>query len=89
LTKAMTEVERCQVRSGTERPCQRPAVVKIRGVSFCERCAREQEAYFTIGELTEAPRRLHDDESLVGMLDRMRWIRRRRGGVGDPEPDAA
>ncbi len=88
MTKAITEVERCQVRSGTERPCRRSAVVKIRGVPFCERCAREQEAYFTIGELTEAPRRFHDEDSLVGMLDRMRWIRRRRG-VADHEPDAA
>jgi hypothetical protein len=24
------------------------------GVLFCERCAREQEAYFAIGELTRA-----------------------------------
>jgi hypothetical protein len=28
-------------------------VAKVRGVPFCERCAREQEAYFAIGELTQ------------------------------------
>jgi hypothetical protein len=26
--------------------------VEIRGIPFCESCAREQEAYFAIGELT-------------------------------------
>jgi hypothetical protein len=26
-------------------------VVEIRGIPFCEACAREQEAYFAIGEL--------------------------------------
>ena len=86
--KTMTELGRCQVRSGTDRPCRRPAVVKVRGIPFCERCAREQEAYFTIGEFTEAPWHSHDDESLVGMLDRIQRIRRRRV-VGDREPYAA
>ena len=42
----------CQVRSGTDDPCLGPAVVEIFGVPFCESCAREQEAYFAIGELT-------------------------------------
>jgi hypothetical protein len=28
-------------------------VVEIRGIPFCETCAREQEAYFAIGELTQ------------------------------------
>lgn len=42
----------CQVRSETENPCPRPAVVEIWGLPFCEVCAREQEAYFAIGELT-------------------------------------
>ena len=41
----------CQVRSRTESPCPHPAVVKIRGVAFCGPCAREQEAYFAIGEI--------------------------------------
>ena len=43
----------CQVRSKTESPCLHRAVVEIRGISFCEACAREQEAYFAIGELTQ------------------------------------
>ena len=41
----------CQVRSRTENPCPRRAVAEIRGVAFCGPCAREQEAYFAIGEL--------------------------------------
>ena len=41
----------CQVRSKTESPCPRQAVVEIQGVAFCGPCAREQEAYFAIGEL--------------------------------------
>jgi hypothetical protein len=32
-------------------------VVKIRGIPFCEACAREQEAYFAIGELTQEQKR--------------------------------
>ena len=41
----------CQVRSKTESPCPHPAVAQIRGVAFCGPCAREQEAYFAIGEI--------------------------------------
>jgi hypothetical protein len=44
----------CQVRSGTDLPCGRPASVRMLGVLFCEECAREQDVYFTIGELTQA-----------------------------------
>jgi hypothetical protein len=43
----------CQVRNRTESPCLRRAAVEIRGIPFCEACAREQEAYFAIGELTQ------------------------------------
>ena len=39
------------MRSKTEHPCPHQAVVEIRGIPFCEGCAREQEAYFAIGEL--------------------------------------
>ena len=42
----------CQVRSKTQSPCLHRAVVEIQGIPFCEACAREQEAYFAIGELT-------------------------------------
>jgi hypothetical protein len=41
-------------------------------VPFCEPCAREQEAYFAVGELTEDPRSPHDDERLAGLLGKMR-----------------
>jgi hypothetical protein len=51
-TEAMKELRQCQVGSKTDRPCPRLAVVEIRGVPFCERCAREQEAYFAIGEMS-------------------------------------
>jgi hypothetical protein len=47
-----TKLGQCQVGSRTDRPCLRLAVVEIRGVPFCERCAREQEAYFAIGEMS-------------------------------------
>jgi hypothetical protein len=55
-------------------------VVEIRGIPFCEACAREQEAYFAIGELTqEESRDLRGEplskslgETLGEMLDGMR-----------------
>ncbi|MDX6381167.1 MAG: hypothetical protein QOI57_2191 [Rubrobacteraceae bacterium] len=53
LTKATMGLGPCQMRSETDRPCPRPAVVEIEGIPFCEPCAREQEAYFEIGELTQ------------------------------------
>ncbi len=84
------EKQQCSVRSGTDDPCLRPAVVKVRGIPFCEPCAREQEAYFAIGEITEASsQRRNDEDSLVDMLESMRRIRRRRRMVSDHEPDAA
>ena len=51
-TEATKKLGLCQVGSRTDRPCPRLAVVEIRGVPFCERCAREQEAYFAIGEMS-------------------------------------
>ncbi len=51
-TEATKKLGLCQVGSRTDRPCPRQAVVEIRGVPFCERCAREQESYFAIGELS-------------------------------------
>ena len=69
-----------QVGRGTELPCPNPAAVEIRGVSFCTWCAREQEAYFTVGEITQEMSddrtgRAHNslDGPLVEVLDRMRW----------------
>jgi predicted Fe-S protein YdhL (DUF1289 family) len=40
------------VRINTESPCSRRAEVEIQGVAFCIPCARQQETYFAIGELT-------------------------------------
>jgi hypothetical protein len=55
-------------------------VVEIRGIPFCEACAREQEVYFAIGELTqEETRDLRGEplnkafgKTLGEMLDKMR-----------------
>ena len=51
-TEATTKLGQCQVGSRTDHPCPRQAVVEIRGIPFCEQCAREQEAYFAIGEMS-------------------------------------
>ncbi len=69
----------CQVRSKTESPCLNRAVVEIRGVAFCGACAREQEAYFAIGELVaqEETQGLRS-KVLTEALKRMR--RERAGG---------
>jgi hypothetical protein len=78
LTRAAVPAP-CQVRSKTQSPCPRRAVVEIRGVAFCGPCAREQEAYFAIGELVarEGARGLRI-KSLAEALKRMR--RERAGG---------
>ena len=81
--------KQCRVGSGTGNPCFRPAVVEVSGVPFCEACAREQEAYFAIGELTEKPNQLKDEESLLEMLGWMRKIKRRSQLAGSHEPEAA
>lgn len=89
MTELMTrELGTCQVRSGTARPCVRPAVTRFQGIPFCESCAREQETYFAIGEFTEAEERA-SDESLAAMLDLMSKIRSRQRAVRDHRPDAA
>ena len=78
MTEA-TMLALCQVRSETESPCLRRAVVEIRGVAFCGTCAREQEAYFAIGELVaEEERQGLRSKPLAEALKRMR--RERAGG---------
>jgi len=77
------------MRSGTDNPCPGPAAVLLWDVLFCEACAREQEAYFAIGELTEGPRSPRDDARLIGVLDRMQRVTRRRRVVGGHQSDAA
>jgi predicted Fe-S protein YdhL (DUF1289 family) len=79
LTEAMTHPGRCQVRSKTESPCLGRAEVEIRGIPFCESCAREQEAYFAIGELTQEEKAQgFGSKPLAEALERMR--RERTGG---------
>ena len=64
----------CQVRSETKNSCPRRAVVELWGVSFCEACAHEQEAYFAMGEMTWEAQYL-GDEPLVGVPGGMRGER--------------
>jgi cold shock protein len=40
-------------------------VLKIWGIPFCEACAREQEAYFAIGELRMRAQGLASDRELA------------------------
>ena len=70
------------MRSETDHPCPHRAAVEIRGVPFCEGCAREQEAYFAMGELTRESQGLRS-EPLVGALGRTRG--ERAGGNGAAE----
>jgi hypothetical protein len=69
---ATEESGRCQVRSETDFPCDRPAAVEILGVRFCDRCSREQEAYFRIGELTQGPRGTRIWSSREERVERLR-----------------
>ena len=80
MTQATMKSVPCHVRSKTQSPCLHRAVMEIRGIPFCEACAREQEAYFAIGELTqEETRDLRSEplskalgKTLGEMLDGMR-----------------
>ena len=56
--------------------------MEIRGVPFCEPCAREQEAYSAMGELTREAQALRT-EPPVGVLGGTRW--ERAGSIGAPE----
>jgi hypothetical protein len=58
LTEAAAKRGPCQVRIYTDSPCPRSAEVEILGVAFCGKCARQQEAYFSIGELTHEEARV-------------------------------
>jgi len=68
----------CQVRSKTESPCLHRAVVEVRGVPFCEACAREQEAYFAIGELTQETHDLRSEPLGKTLGETLEEIRRQR-----------
>jgi hypothetical protein len=65
LKGATTKLGPCQVRSKTEHPCPHRAVTEIRGIPFCEPCAREQEAYFAIGNLVMQPQGLESNLELA------------------------
>ena len=65
----------CQVRSRTDSPCIGSAEVEILGVAFCGPCAREQEAYFAIGELTQEDTEGLRSEPLAEVLERKRQER--------------
>ena len=84
MAKTITELGMCQVRSGADSPCQRLAVVQIRGVPFCEPCAHEQEAYFAIGELTQQ----EEDEAQGFRRKALERMRRDRTGRPDLSLDA-
>jgi hypothetical protein len=80
LTQATTKQRNpCQVRRNTEYPCPNQAVVEICGIPFCAACARRQEAYFAIGELTQEAHGLRYGP-LVGALESMRRGRK-TGGI--------
>jgi hypothetical protein len=79
----LTEVTKsgpCQVRSETEIPCPRRAEVELLGVAFCGPCARQQEEYFAIGELTHEDERDLRSKPLGEVLEKKR---RERAGSTD------
>ena len=84
MGEATRKLGECQVRSKTQSPCLHQAVVQIRGIPFCEACAREQEAYFAIGELTRGRHSLRS-KPLAEALSRMRRERELAGGIIAPE----
>ena len=89
LSKVVTnKLETCQVRSGTDRPCDRPAAVRLQGIPFCEPCAHEQQAYFAIGGLTESVEEAGGEDTAM-VADLMKKIRLRRQRIQAPEPGAA
>ena len=78
MNEARTNMGPCQVRGKTECPCPRRAEVEVLGVAFCGPCAREQWAYFAIGELTQ-----EDTEALGGgaLAEALKMMRRERARV--------
>jgi hypothetical protein len=78
LSEATRTPGSCQVRSKTESPCSRRAEVDILGIPFCGPCARQQEAYFAIGGLTQEEKAQgFRSKPLAEALER---IRRERAG---------
>ena len=75
MTEAKTRPRPCQVGINAEDPCPRPAEVEILGVPFCGPCARKQEVYFAIGELTHEDERDLRSKPLTEVLERKRQER--------------
>jgi hypothetical protein len=75
LPEEMTKLGDCQVRINTQSPCPRRAEVEILGVAFCGPCARKQEAYFAIGELTHEEGQDLRSKPLAEVLERKRQER--------------
>jgi hypothetical protein len=98
LTEGVKKLGLCQVRVYTESPCSRIAEVEILGVAFCGPCARQQEVYFAIGELTHEEWQDLRSKPLTEVLERKRRERvgstngtaaampHGRSGVGETEP---
>lgn len=92
MTETTGGLGSCQVRSGTDLPCGRSATVRLLGVLFCEECAREQNAYFAIGDLTRRRDPLAEIPGLHGsyrdgpLVEALRALRRTTGvSSRDPE----
>ena len=75
MPEAMTKPGDCQVRINTQSPCPRRAEVAILGVAFCGPCARQQEGYFAIGELTHEEGQDLRSKPLAEVLERKRQER--------------
>jgi hypothetical protein len=80
LGEATRKPGECQVRSKMQSPCLHQAEVEISGIPFCEACAREQEAYIAIGELTGGKHTLRS-KPLADVLERMRRERELTGDI--------
>ena len=85
MPEAMTKPEPCQVGINARDPCPRRAEVEILGVAFCGPCARQQEAYFAIGELTHEDGLDLRSKPLAEVLER---TRQERAASTDPSLDA-
>ena len=70
------------MHSATESPCPRSAEVEILGVAFCRPCARQQEAYFAIGELTQQEDEAQGFRSKP-LAEALEMMRRDRTGSAD------
>ena len=84
----MTKPRPCQVRINVEGPCPRTAEVEILGVVFCGPCARQQEAYFAIGELTQQEEDEAQGFRSKPLAEALEMMRRDRTGSTDLSLDA-